>query len=281
MINLITTCNEDFASYRYRLKVIQETMLLEGVEARITPHFLLDATLCLYSKHLLQTDYSDAMGAKALGKTIVFDVCDDHSENPKVADHYERMIRLADIVTCNSEAMRERVWHLYRKKATCIPDPVLGEPLDRKPDLSKWLWFGHPTNIPALEEQLHLIEGKYLEICTITNRPVEREGLTKLTIWSQEEQKEAFKRSGVAFIPYGDGKQKYKSANRVIEALNASLVPVVINPIPAVKELLCFCETNPENVTEASISKMESGRQYVRKNYSPKEVGKQWLKALS
>jgi len=280
MINLITTSTEDLASYRYRIKVIQEAFLLEGIEARVSPHFLMDADVCLYSKHY-SFDYPDAIGAKALGKTIVFDVCDDHSEKEKLAGHYERMVRLADIITCNSDAMRERIWHVYRKKAHHIDDPVLGEPIDKKPDLDKWLWFGHPVNLPVLEEYLDLIEGKTLEICTVTDRPVQREGSTKVTMWSEAEQVEAFKRNGVAFIPYGEGKQKYKSANRVIEALNASLVPVVINPIPAVKELMCFCESSVAAVSEESIAKMELGRAFVRKNFSTKRIGKEWLKTLS
>jgi len=282
LINLVSVIDERWASFRYRTQVIQEAMLLDGTLCRITPSFMLEASHCVYSKHFNLCDYSDAIGAKALGKTIIFDVCDDHHDRTSVSDHYERMIKIADVVTCNSEAMRERIWHIHRKKAHVIPDPIVMPPHDRKPNLNKWLWYGHPQNIGALEENLHLIEGKDLEICTLTDRPIMREGNTKVTLWSPDEQQEAFKRNGVAFIPYKEAvHHSTKSANRVIEALNASLVPVVINPIPAVKDLLAFCETSPESVTEASVAKMEAGRAYVRRNYSTKEIGKLWKKVMT
>lgn len=276
MINFITTADQWMASYRYRIQCVQNQLLLEGVEVRVTPYFSLEASICVYSKHLMPSDYSDALGAKALGKRVVFDVCDDHSET-RYADHYARMIGLADTVTCNSEAMRKRIWEVYQRKAHVIPDPILHDPIDREPDLTKWLWFGAQWNMQPLMDSLDLIADRELEICTGPIAPIIRPKTT-ITEWSVDEISRAFLRNGVAFIPYEE-EGACKSANRVLEALNASLV-VVTNGIPATKELEPFIESHPSHVGPQSIAKMKAGRQYARSKYSQKAIVKKWKRVF-
>lgn len=280
MINIVTSANDFHASLRYRMRVLQESLLTSGTECRISTHFLIDAETCVYSKHFNLADYPDACGAKGMGKKIVFDLCDLHHETIH-APHYQRMVDVADIITCNSREMKKSILEVYKRKAILIGDPILQEPIDRTPDLSKWLWFGHPANLSELEKTLPLIAGKDLEVCTVPQGPIVRKGTTTVTPWTPDAQQEAFRRSGVAFIPYGEGRQRAKSANRVLEALNASLVVCCINPITAVTdELLPFVETRVEDVSERSIKKMELGRRYARTYYSKEQMGKKWRAAL-
>src|SRR5574343_525910 len=274
MINFVTTAGEWMASYRYRVKSVQLGLTLEGYECAVTPHFKLDASCVVYSKHLNPADYTDAIGARSLGKKVVFDLCADHSET-KYADHYARMIKVSDVITCNSKAMADRIMAVYKRASTVIPDPIWHDPIDRVPDLSKWLWFGAQWNMQPFMEALPLIDGKELEICTGPIQPFVRPKTT-ITQWSPVEQQAAFLRNGVAFIPY-DENGTAKSANRVIEALNASMV-VVTNGIPATKELQPFIESHPDRVGPESIAKMEAGRRYVRQHFSQKAITKKWKK---
>lgn len=277
MINFVTTSNPWLASHRYRVQSPQTGLLMEGIECKVSPHFLLDADVCVYSKHLNPTDYSDALGARGMGKKVIFDICDDHTET-ELSTHYNRMVSVAHEITCNSEEMAKRIRKVWKKKATVIPDPIIYRPLDRTPDLSKFLWFGFHGNIKALVDRIDEIGERQLEICTGPMKGSWSSNIT-MTRFSPEEQERAFERNGVAFLPYGDDRTQTKSANRIIEALNASMV-VVTNGIPSSRELDSFVERRIEDVSDKSIQKMEAGRAFVRKHYSQKAVIKLWRKAL-
>lgn len=278
MINLITTADEMHASYRYRTLVVAQDLLIHGIQVKVTPTFDIDATVCVYSKHWNYLDWMDALGAKALGKTIVFDCCDDHTET-KHADHYRRMIEIADKVICNSDAMSRRIREVYKRAAAVIPDPVIELPLDRTPDLDRWCWVGHQTNYPSLLEWFPLIEDKDLTICTTHGTPVDRPG-TRFVSWTPVSGPKVWEESGVCLVPYDkEMRRQCKSANRVIEALNKSCV-VVSNGIDATRDLESFIEKHPADVGPDSIRKMEQGREYVRKRYSKERIGKLWRHEL-
>ena len=124
------------------------------------------------------------------------------------------------------------------------------------------------------------VGDRQLEVCTGPMRGFPALPNVTLTHFSPEEQERAFLRNGVAFIPYGGERFETKSANRIIEALNASMV-VVTNGIPASKELEPFVESRLEDVSEKSLIKMEAGRQFVRQRYGQKPVAKLWKKILA
>ena len=231
MINFISSSNEMIASYRYRVASPMNGLLLEGIHSRVSSHFLLDATTVVYQKHFNACDYPDAIGARGMGMGVIYDICDDHSETI-YREHYNRMISVAHALTCNSKAMAERIWNVWGKKAEIIPDPIIYRPLDRTPDLTKFLWFGFQGGIEPLIERLHEVGDRQLEVCTGPMRGFPALPNVTLTHFSPEEQERAFLRNGVAFIPYGGERFETKSANRIIEALNASMV-VVTNGIPA------------------------------------------------
>ena len=276
-VNFVSTSNEYLASHRYRIQSPQTGLLMEGIECKVSPHFLLDADVCIYSKHLNLADYPDAIGARGMGKRVIFDICDDHTET-EMADHYNRMVSVAHEITCNSEQMARRIREVWKKKATVIPDPIIYNPIDRVPDLTKFLWFGFHGNISALIDNIDLVGDRQLEICTGPIKGAVSPYVT-LTRFSPEEQQRAFHRNGVAYLPYGTDRTATKSANRIIEALNASMV-VVTNGIPASRELDSFVEVSLEDVSEKSIQKMEAGRAFVRKKYSQKAITKLWRKVL-
>ena len=278
MIQFVTGAGRTMASFRYRVECVQEALLMQGHEVKVAPTLDLSAKQAIFSKHFNPVDYSDAIAAKALGCRVVFDVCDDH-RNTKFADHYDRMIRVADCVTANSDEMASRIWDTWHKRAHVIPDPIIYEPIDRVPDLTKTLWFGATWTLDdTLYKHIGTVSGD-LEICTGPTDGISRPNTT-FTLFSPEEQQKAFRRNGIAFIPYADSDEALaKSANRIIEALNASMV-VVTNGIPAAKELMPFVELHHRDVGPHSVRKMEQGRQFVRQRYSVKQIVKLWKKAL-
>lgn len=278
MINLVSIGTEEHASHRYRTEVICRALLMGGIQSRVTPTFDLEADVCVYGKHWRYGDYIDAVGAKSLGKRIVFDCCDDHTETGHAA-HYARMMSLADQVTCNSRAMQALILEAYGKFAEVIEDPIIMAPLDREPDLTKLAWIGHHNNWPAMVEWFPQVEGMDLTVCVPYGMPVERLG-TRVVPWNPVSGERVLGECGVLLVPYDDEpRRRIKSANRVLEGLNKSMV-VVTNGIDSTQELMPFVETCVADVGPHSIKKMEQGREYARKFFSQEAIGKKWRKAL-
>lgn len=279
LVNLVTTSDRLHASYRYRTEVISQQLLMQGVPTRITPTFILDATVCVFSKHWNYADFSDAIGAKTLGKRVVMDICDMHSETSH-ADHYRRMVSVADEITCNSEEMARRIREVYSRAAKVIPDPIIMEPLDRVPDLEKWCWIGHHANLESLADIEPMIEGHELTVCSSYGVEVTRPN-TRFVAWTPEAGERVLNEHGVCLVPYGtDARRVTKSANRIIEALNKSMI-VITNGIPASKDLQPFVDdfTYKYDWSEREL-RMVQGREYVRKHYSQAAIGKLWRRVL-
>lgn len=216
---------------------------------------------------------------KDYGKYI-FDICDDHFNNKKIADHYYHHCELADLVTCNSEVMSDIILEKTGRVPFIIPDPVEFE--RQAPHYCKtFLCFGHEWNVSLLNSIPnlgHALKGKPLEIVSEPFEPF-------VTPYSRENIIEAFSRAGAVLIPVG--KKKAKSANRLIESINAGCF-VICNDMPAYEEFREFAWVGDIvegiewyiNNKEEALKKIKEGQEYISKKYTIDQIGPMWGDAI-
>ena len=201
-------------------------------------------------------------------KRVCFDVCDDHFDN---VQSYAVNCKRADLVTCNSLEMARVIKEKTGIDAVCIPDPY--EQPEKTPRVNdNLLWFGHASNIADL-----------VPWCDLPNLEVVSniEGVTQ---WSPENIDAAFDRAGLVIIP--TGKSMAKSGNRAIESLRRGLF-VIAGYLPAYSDLGIYVGNIGDGVKWALshqdevLSRIKRSQAYIREEYSPEKIGKQWLRALS
>lgn len=260
------TFADSLASARYRQLIPIRELLKLGVE--VTQ----DAETIVCSKHGWDEHLIDSY------KRIVYDVCDDHMfPEKKWCEFYRKMIRRADVVTCNSPAMQFRIFQETGKSAVIIPDPYETE--EQEPSWGEGLlWFGHDLNLPDLRRQEASLKGYLLQVVSKPIHPF-------ITPWSPEVQAGALKKCAVVILP--TGLSPCKSANRAVEALRAGKF-VVANPLPAYDELKDFiwigdlrkgCDWAHQNHVEA-LRMVREGQAYIRTKFSPERVGSLWKAVL-
>lgn len=254
------------ASARYRQYIPMTELQKLGVEVSQ------DADTIICSKHGWDTSIVNPY------KRVVYDVCDDHMlPEKKWADFYRQMIGRADLVTCNSAAMRFRIFQETGKVATVIPDPYETE--KQYPTWGKGLlWFGHEDNLPDLWRQMPTLEGYAVQVVSKPIQPL-------ITPWSPESQAAALKGCAVVILP--TGRSPCKSANRAIEALRAGKF-VVANPLPAYEELRDFIWVGDmrkgvdwaHKHQQEALQRVRQGQEYIAKHFAPARIGKLWKEAL-
>jgi hypothetical protein len=254
------------ASARYRQHIPMIELQKLGVQ------IAQDADIIVCSKHGWDASLVDPY------KKVVYDVCDDHMlPEKKWAEFYRQMIQRANLVTCNSSAMRFRIFQETGKSAVVIPDPYETEVA--KPSFGDGLlWFGHDQNLPDLWRVMPTLEGYAVQVISKQVKPL-------ITEWSPEAQAAGLTSCAVVILP--TGKSACKSANRAVEALRAGKF-VVANPLPAYDELSDFIWVGDlrkgidwahANQAEA-LYKVAEGQKYVAKHFSPSRIAGLWKQAL-
>jgi hypothetical protein len=188
------------------------------------------------------------------------------------------MIARADLVTCNSEAMRVRIREATGLEARVIPDPYEFD--ERPPSWGEGLtWFGHESNLPDLARAAEKLKDFGI-------RAVSSPVMPGIIPWSRDAVIEALDRCAVAILP--TGKNPYKSANRLVEAARRGKF-VVANPLPAYEEFAPFMWVGDirEGVEwayahrEQCLARVAQCQDYIRPRFSPERVGRLWLEALA
>lgn len=249
------------ASTRLRCVIPAKELKKRGCE--IVP----DGDILVWGKHFLD------LSAVSQFKRKVFDVCDDHFDGPN-GNYYRSALKVADVVTCNSEAMRFRI-HQFGRIAKVIPDSYEGERKD-----PSWgngvLWFGHESNLP----DLYRVAPQIKEPITIVSTPIAK----GITAWSEASQRDALQKCAVVVLP--TGKSPCKSANRLLESVIAGKY-VVAEPLPAYEEFsdlwigdigegVARAFANPDQCLKQT--RWAQGK--IIEKYSPKVIGGQWFDLL-
>jgi len=239
------------ASSRLRAEIPQAELTKIGVRR--------GTDMLVYGKHILNKVPKFA--------PHIFDVCDDHFNNPTLGDYYRLHVKEADAVTCNSEVMREIVSRETGRDAVAIPDPYESE--ERPADMGYGLlWYGHESNLKTILPYMNL------GVSILSGRD-----------WSRDKQLDMLEGCAVVLIPTDE--RKGKSANRMIEAIRNGRF-VVAGELPAHDEFKDFMWVGDitEGVTWAlqnrneAIARVKAAQDYIREKYSPAAIARQWLTVL-
>lgn len=214
----------------------------------------------VYGKSFIRMDELKPYGKR------VYDVCDDHFHNER-GDYYREHIAKADLVTCNSETMRDIIRRETGRVATVIPDPYESE--EKPAGMGNGLlWFGHESNLIDLHPYLDLKP----DVLTGSD-------------WSREKQLAALEKCAAVLIP--TGKSMAKSANRLIESVRNGRF-VIAGNMPAheefkglmwVGDIRAGIEWMHEYPLQA-IHDVAECQRYIREKYSPQAIGRLWFNAL-
>tara|TARA_R110000868_G_scaffold176513_3_gene414239 strand:- start:10078 stop:11724 length:1647 start_codon:yes stop_codon:yes gene_type:complete len=207
--------------------------------------------------------------AKARGAWVVVDFCDDHFDWV----HYKDALKLADAVTCPTQAMADRIKELGRD-ASVIPDPYEYTHMLPHCNGINLLWYGHGVNRASLQRILPDIDGYPLRVVSNFGGTIP---------WSHETMLREFAMADMVLIPFTE---KYKSNNRTLEAIMQGCF-VVAEPHPALEGIPGIwignikegIEWTRQNLAAARLKTSEA-QKYVMDEYSPKTLGAMWRKAI-
>ncbi len=266
------------ASHRYRI-LLPSTYLARKQGWEIYNGDPEDNTdIAVFTKHF---DYSALDKAHKFQGVRVFDVCDYHF-NTKHADFYRSMISACDVITCSTEYMREQIKIQSDKDATVIPDPY--EFVELAPEFApeetpRLVWFGHESNIRALEKIP--LRGK---TTIVTNCEEKDSGPIKWVPYSKDAVIYHARESDLVLIPQIlDNRGLSKGNNRLLESLRMGKFSIC-SDVPSYRELEEFCYIGDikEGIEWAYANKQEvrdkikAGQAYIRQRYSPESIGEMW-----
>jgi len=205
---------------------------------------------------------------RSRGITALADIHDDHFEVPGHIQYFTGLVRKADAVFANSDAMANLVANYTQRPVRVIGDPYEGphgEPRFAPLAASNWLhrllpwrasrlklaWFGHQSNLQPVYALAQAIVDARLrwpvelevvsrdgfgarEFCEIFSHHHGRRCRARFVEWSPEATQRALHECDLAVLP-GDAalrKTPLKSANRVAEILRAGRYALAY-PIPS------------------------------------------------
>lgn len=264
-----------------------------------------------------------------LGIKTAADIHDDHFHLPGRLDYFRRLAQLVDVVIANTRGMKCIVSEHTDRTIEVIGDPCegpQGEPLyapearrggrygllrrflpwNDAPRL-KLLWFGHPSNFPALYElmpqlgsiakrlpmQMAVVSAQksaVKESCAIFNHYHGRRCRMIFIPWSLENTWGALRECDLCVIPVdlSNKSKSGKSANRLIETLRAGRFAIA-SPLPAYQEFsesawigesiaqgIVWALGHPAEVVE----RIRAGQLAIEQNYFPGAIARHWERMM-
>jgi glycosyltransferase involved in cell wall biosynthesis len=244
---------------------------------------------------------------RRLGIALVYDVCDDYSENELFGPEFLTTIRDAPIVVAASRALADMILEKTGRTATVISEPFEGprgsarwEPAG---DRLKLLWFGHWANRSTLDamipDLLAFGARRPLSLSIVTKAESDlgkafkqfnqshRHRLSMRYIeWSPEALWRALADADAVVIPQqiSDKVRNAKSPNRLVESMWAGRF-VVASPIPAYREFGAWAALH-ERMSDGLEWALAHGdelrgriaeaQKYIESRYSPSAIGDLW-----
>lgn len=259
-VSFIHAMDAKQASYRYRAKVPCDYL---GGELND-----LTADTLIFTKPQAH-ELMDMARAKARGAWVVVDFCDDHFDWP----HYEEALRLADAVTCPTQAMQARIKELG-KEATVVPDAFHSNEVLPHCNGINLLWFGHLVNRESLVRIMPEISEYPLRVVSNFEGSIP---------WSEQVMTREFIMADIVIIP---ATEKYKSNNRALESIRNGCF-VVAEPHPSLMEIPGIwignikegIEWTRQNLPEAR-NRTRIAQYHVAKQYSPQTITFAWKNAI-
>ena len=308
------------ASYRYRVLTPIAFLTERGHAVELYDETRFDAyDAIVFSKAYKAADQALAKRARAAGKRVLLDLCDDHFFNPNDTPKYRQVRRdlmamaaLADAVICSTPILARSVQReagltylpavapdVYEQAAVQAPAPTA---LDQR---ARLLWFGRHGAPNASAGMGDLLLIRYLLAAAFARRPFElvvcsdsRERFGELFVgfpvpvrysdWSPATFNEELSRADGVLIPLSENPfVAAKTHNRLTLALSAG-VPVVADRLDAYEEFAPFCtlgdwqgglETLLLRPAEAR-ARAALARPYLDAHWSAKAIAPRWEAAL-
>ncbi|WP_293351606.1 hypothetical protein [Phenylobacterium sp.] len=312
------TTTSPVASLRYRVLIpIRE---LDGIAHRVVAvrpdatgdlrAQALDADVAVFSKSFSPANQTLAREARARGLRVIFDICDNHYDDPRFGAACRAMTALADRVVCNTEAMAAAAGAYASRPPVVVEDPYEGPAgaAGYAPGATlRLLWFGHPSNLDSLQAAMpDLAEVSRrrplsLTLLTQVTEPLAAEcrrvsarfqGRLDMSArpWSLEAQWAELAACDVVIIPsHEDPRNTVKSANRMVEALRAGR-PVASQPMPAYRPFDRWTPVRPTlseglawldaHAADAPALVTEAQR-YIEGRYAPAIVAEGWRRVIA
>lgn len=255
MISFIHAGGPSMASYRYRVQIPAKSL-----NARINRF---PADILIFAKPL-RDEVDLAKRAQQLGHKVVVDFCDDHFYTKP---HYSLFADLADLITCCTSIMAERVG----RACHIVPDTYEFDELPPHCNGARLLWFGHQSNIGSVGPFLDLKDLRKVSnaSCCIP--------------WSVDTVEFELQCADIVLMPATDS---YKSPNRTLEAIRSGCF-VVAEPHPAIndfpiwigdiREGIAWATQNPQQANEMTLK----AQAFIREKYSPAIQASAWRTALA
>ena len=259
-VSFIHAMDKTQASYRYRAQIPARVM-------RASMNDLTADTL-IFAKPQAH-ELMQMARAKARGAWVVVDFCDDHFDWM----HYSEALRLADVITCNTVAMSERIAELGYS-ASVVPDPYEFPRSLPHCEGTRLLWFGHSVNKHSIDRLMPDLVGYPLVMVSNFSGAIP---------WSIQTLQIELARADIVIVPET---ARYKSNNRTLEAIRSGCF-VVAEPHPSlegipgiwignIKEGIEWARLNPQ---EANRRTLEAQR-YVETKFSPQTTTDALRKAI-
>ncbi len=310
------------ASSRLRGYLPLEVLRKSGWNVNLyQPGDLEQSEIFVFQKRYSQPDIDLALRAKELGKTVIFDLCDNHFYNPTGSAELEErssrlgnMISICDHLILSTEVLRNFVSH---HKITVIDDAI------EIPKINWWkklyftlfknvaskdkvnlAWFGNSGQqspsfglidlqriIPELNETNKSVN---LRVNVFSDSPaIYEQTMRKAEFehhfykWQKETFSYFFSQHQACLIPISINPfTECKTANRVITSLLHD-VPVIADVIPSYREFeqFIFVSNWKENIlkiAERGHDKAAHGaREYILSKFSSDHILNQWTEALT
>lgn len=269
-VGVAERCKPELASTRFRL-------LIPSKHVRGVKYTLGKGDVTIFPKHVVPLE--DV--TRWEGPTL-WDVCDDHFDNPSLSDYYRAMPGLVDRVSCTTPYLAGRIKQVCGVDAVVISDPL--EFPRREPKLERvenLFWYGHKTNLDPL---LDLDTTGYNLVC-VSNLDADW-----CLPWSSANMRKGYDWCDAVIIPVKQDLEQAsalaKSPNRMTEAINAGRF-VVANHMPAydgyemylgdIREGLEWLKNNREE----ALQRLKKSQNLVETLHSPQVIARQWERVFS
>lgn len=252
------------ASYRYRVAIPAQQVKPHGYEVAD------EGDIVVFSKPSKNTPEH----IRICGDTpSVVDICDDHFDR---WPHYAESCRRATRITCPTPVMADRIKAATGKEATVIADPYEVDAGKPHGNGSRFIWFGHQCNLPAMSRLFPMLDGIDLRIVTGPNDQVPHRQ------WSLEALNQELALANVALFPTLPG-HEYKSPNRLVNALRAGVF-AICEDHPAYREFSSFVWVGDvagafqwlRAFSDEINDRVSEAQNYIEGKYAPEIIGKQW-----
>lgn len=323
-----TQTRSNWASVRYRVLIPMRELAARGHEVTLLPidaqtpldsldalgrldTLLLSKNLEILDLHGLDLQKQIIGRVRARGGKIVYDLCDDHLDDPVRGPQILSKIHQADAVVAATESLADTVAAKAGRTATTITDPFEGPKGAAQwapgTDRLNVLWFGHWSNLDTLDALIpELLDfgakrPTQFTVVTITENDLRKEFKQfnqrhrhqlslRYVRWSVEATWNALAQTDVVVIPQWTDRraQLAKSPNRLVESFRAGRF-VVANPIPAYLEFgewaaltdrisdgLEWAMTH-QDLIQPRVAKAQD---YIEAHYSPRVIADQWENLL-